>query len=120
MRKQGKGGAARKSSPYLDRRGLKVGDRVRILGIPSNLKDPNYDLKDAERRDMRTAELFRFCVGRVFTIQDFGRYGHAELEVGNSHAVRKNFGKFQTLWIEPDLLKRVAHRLLKTRSKRTS
>jgi hypothetical protein len=98
---------------------LKAGDRVRILGIPDNLKDPNYDLKDPERREMRSAELFRFCVGRVFTIQDFDRYGFAELEVGNSPAVRETFGKYQTIWIEPELLKRVARRLLKARSKKT-
>jgi hypothetical protein len=96
-----------------------VGDRVRIIGIPNNLKDPSYDQKDADRREMRTAELFRFCVGRVFTVQDFGRYGHAELEVGNSPAVRKKFGKFQTIWIEPELMKRVAHRRLKAASKKT-
>lgn len=96
-----------------------MGDRVRIIGIPDSLKDPNYDLKNLERREMRTAELFRFCVGRVFTIQDFGRYGHAELEVGNNAAVRQKFGKFQSIWIEPGLLKRVAHPLPKGAAKRT-
>ena len=32
-----------------------------------SLKDPNYDLRDGKARTMRAAELFRFCVTRVFT-----------------------------------------------------
>ena len=88
------------------RLGLEIGDRVRITDISSDLKDPSYDLKDAEHREMRTAELFRFCLGRVFTIYGFGRYGHVELEVSKSPVVRKKFG-LNTIWIEPEFLKPV-------------
>ena len=81
--------------------GLEIGDRVRIIDIPSDLKDPNYDLKGAERREWRTAELFRFCLGREFTVQEFGKYGTVELEAGANRAVRKKFGWSHTIWLEP-------------------
>jgi hypothetical protein len=97
---------ARKNRLMRRRLGLEVGDRVRITDISPDLKDPDYDLKDAEHREMRTAELFRICLGRVFTICGFGRYGHVELEVSRSPAVRKRFG-MSTIWMEPEFLKRV-------------
>jgi hypothetical protein len=103
--------------PTLRPLGLEIGDGVRITDIPSHLKDPKYDLVDAERREMRTAELFRFCLGRVFTIYGFGRHGHVELEVSKSPPVRKKFG-LSTIWIEPEFVKRV--RKSKRRSKAVS
>ena len=96
-------GAARKGSSS---RKLKIGDRIRIIDIPSGFKDPNYDLKDAEHREMRTAELFRFCLGREFVIQEFDQYGHAELSVDENRTVRKKFG-LNTIWIEPKFLERI-------------
>jgi len=54
---------------------------------------------------MRTAELFRFCLGREFTVQHFGRCGTIELDAGANRAVRKEFGKHQTIWMEPAHLK---------------
>jgi hypothetical protein len=100
---------ARKNRLTRRRLGLEIGDRVRIIDIPADLKDPSYDLKDNERREMRTAELFRFCLGRVFTVYGFGRYGYIELDVSKSLAVRKEFG-LNTIWIEPEFLKRVRRR----------
>ncbi len=85
--------------------GLEIGDRIRILDIPPHLKDPSYDLKDDDHREMRTAELFRFCLGREFTVQDFGRYGTVELDAGANREVRREFGKYQTIWLEPGQLK---------------
>jgi hypothetical protein len=97
------GAAGRGSSP----RKLKIGDRVRIIDIPSGFKDPNYDRKDADAPwKMRTAELFRFCVGREFAIQAFNQYGYAELSVDKDRSVRKKFG-LNTIWIEPEFLARV-------------
>jgi len=96
-------GAARKSSSY---RKLKIGDCVRVVDIPSGFKDPNYDLKDAEHREMRTAEIFRFCLGREFAIQAFNRYGYAELSVDKDPSVRKKFG-LNSIWLEPEFLARV-------------
>ena len=97
---------ARKNRLTRRRLGLEIGDRVQITDISPELKDPNYDLGDAERREMRTAELFRFCLGRVFTIYGFGRHGFVELEVSKSPVVRKKFG-LNTIWMEPEFLKRV-------------
>ena len=96
---------ARKNRLARRRIGLEIGDRIRILDIPPYLKNPSYDLKDADHREMRTAELFRFCLGREFTVQDFGRYGTVELDAGANRAVRKEFGKYQTIWLEPEQLK---------------
>jgi len=87
---------------------LEIGDRIRIIDVPSHLKDPNYDANvKPELRDMRTAELFRFCLGREFTVQDFGRYGFVELNAGANREVRKRFGKYHTIWMEPEFLKLV-------------
>ena len=106
--KAAKSGAARKSSPTYLRSNFKMRDRVRILDIPEDLKDPNYDLKhDTEEHKFQTGELFRFCLGRVFTVYGFGRYGHVELQVHRSPAVRKK-GFSGTIWIEPEFLKRVS------------
>lgn len=90
--------------PDKKRPGFAVGDRVRIIDIAPELKDPKYDRKV---RGMQTAELFRFCLGRVFTICGFDQYGHAELHVSRSQAVRKKFGKFHWIWSEPEFLKKV-------------
>ena len=98
---------ARKNRLIRRRLGLEIGDRVRIIDISSDLKDPSYDLKDADHREMRTAELFRFCLNREFTVRGFGRYGTVMLEAGANRAVRKEFGKYQTIWLEPAHLKRI-------------
>jgi len=100
--------AARKGGPVRWQQSFKIGDRVQIVDIPEDLKDPAYDSKDSDRREMRTAELFRFCLGRMFPVEGFGQYGHVELEVGKNRAVSKRFGRWQTIWMEPEFLKRVA------------
>jgi len=96
-------GAARKGGSS---RKLEIGDRVRVVDIPSGFKDQNYDLKDDEHWKLRTAELFRFCLDREFAIQAFDKYGHAELSVDKDRTVRRKFG-LNTIWIEPKFLARV-------------
>jgi hypothetical protein len=86
---------------------FKVRDRVRIVDIAEYLKDPNYDLKDAGYREMRTAELFRFCIGREFTIKEFDEYGHAEIDASANRSVRKEFGTYHSIWSEPEFLELV-------------
>jgi hypothetical protein len=108
---------ARKNRLTRRRLGLEVGDRIRIIDIPPDFKDPNYDLKGAEHREMRTAELFRFSLGRQFTVQNFGRYGTVELDAGANREVRKEFGKYQTIWLEPGQLK-VVRKKRKTQPRR--
>lgn len=103
-RKRAKGGAAPKSSPAYLNSDFKVGDRVLVIDIPEDTKDPKADLKSPEAREMRTAELFRFCLGKTFTVYGFGRYGHVELRAGQNREVRKKFGWSETIWIEPEFL----------------
>ena len=111
--KRARAGAARKSSPANHNSDFKVGDRVLVIDIPEDTKDPRADLKSAKAREMRTAELFRFCLGKTFTVYGFGRYGHVELRVGQNRDVRKKFGRSHAIWIEPEFLKRVGHQRLK-------
>jgi hypothetical protein len=119
-RKRGKNGAARKSSPTYLESDFKVGDRVLVIDIPEDTKNPKADLKSPEAREMRTAALFRFCLGKTFTVYGFGRYGHVELRAGQNREVRKKFGWSHTVWIEPEFLKRVGHQRLKARVKRNA
>jgi len=116
-RKRAKGGAARKSSPAYLKSEFKIGDRVRVIDVPEDTKDPKADLVSSEAREMRTAELFRFCFGRTFTVYGFGRFGHVELRVGQNRAVRKKFGWSHAIWIEPEFLKRVSRQRLKALNK---
>jgi hypothetical protein len=107
MPRKAKIGAVRKGQPRRLRRKFQIGDRARFVDIPESMKDPSYDTKSDDHHEMRTAELFRFCAGRVFTVYGFDRYGNVELHVGNSPAVRRKFGKWHTIWSEPEFLKRV-------------
>lgn len=52
---------------------------------------------------MRTGELFRFCVGRKFTIEAFGPYGHIEFRVDQDPEVKKKFG-LNSIWVEPQFV----------------
>jgi hypothetical protein len=99
--------AARTSSPSLHSPALKIGDRVQIIDISEYLKDPNYDFKDEGYQEMRTAELFRFCIGREFTIRGFDKYGHVEIDASANRSVKKEFGKYHTIWSEPEFVKLV-------------
>jgi hypothetical protein len=80
-----------------------MGDRVRIVDIPNDLKSPSY--KDDP--DMRTGELFRFCIGRTLTIRGFDRYGYIELEVDDDPAVKKKFG-LNWIWVEPKFIELIS------------
>ena len=115
-----KGRTARKGSPSQVQRKLKVGDRVRIVDISEPLKDESYDSRHAEHGSMRTAELFRFCVGREFTIQGFDRWGQVEIRADEDVAVRRKFGKWHFIYSEPEFLKRIGRQRLKARSKKKS
>jgi hypothetical protein len=105
MPKKYKRGAVSRRQPPRVRHSFKVGDRVLIVDISADMKQPSYDLKDDEHKEMRTPELFRFCVGREFVIQGFDRYGHLELHVGDDREVQRKFGPHHTIWVEPEFLK---------------
>ena len=84
---------------------FRVGDRVQIVDIPSDLKDPRK--KD---NALRTGHLFRFCLGRKFRIEGFDRHGFPELQVSGDPQVAKSFGKFHSIWIDPRSLKLLRQR----------
>ena len=108
MPKKHSAGAVHKDSPGLRHR-FRIGDRVRIVDISADLKDLEYDRKhDPKSEGMRTAELFRFCMGRVFTVCGFDSYAHVELRVSNSPVVRKRFGRWHSIWCEPEFLSLVS------------
>jgi hypothetical protein len=109
MLKKARAGAVRKGSPDLHHR-FRIGDRVQIIDISADLKDPEYDRKHDPEKQMRTAELFRFCLGRVFTVYGLDRHGHVELRVSNSPLVRRRFGNWHWIWSEPEFLKWVSRR----------
>jgi hypothetical protein len=64
---------------------------------------------------MRTGELFRFCVGKKFTVRGFNRYGYIELQVDDDPAVKRKFG-LNWIWIEPQFLELVTKAGKVTRS----
>ena len=94
--------AVRKGGPYDVRHDFRTEDRVRVCDCPLEFKDPGY----RDEPELRTAELFRFCMGRKFVIRGFGRYGHIELQVDDDPAVEKKFG-LNSIWIEPTFLRLV-------------
>jgi hypothetical protein len=95
-----KSGAARKGSPYELRHDFRVGDKILVVYVPSNLKNITSPRDD----DMRTADLSHSCVGRRFLIRSFGRYGHIELHPGDDKTIREQYGRFHSIWIEPEHL----------------
>lgn len=75
---------------------IKVGDTVRLVRIiePREITDTD--------NEMRTTELFRFCVGREFTVYGFDEYGHVELRPSEDADIEREFGSLHTIWIEPE------------------
>ncbi len=76
---------------------MKIGDIVKLIGIPSNLKD------DAE---LETRLLFEECLGRSFSIVDpkpvAGLSGQlVQLDVGH---VLKKPDYTDSIWVEPEYL----------------
>ncbi len=70
----------------------KVGDRVRITAIPPDV--PQYMPEE-------TREVFRRCLGKVFTVRDIDQHGRLELWVKNGRD-RKRIGRADIIWIEPE------------------
>jgi len=76
-----------------DKSRLKIGDRVRVTGVPPDLPGPHGD-------DLHTQEIFERCVGRVFPVT--GLQGERlELRVG---AVVGATASAHKIWIEPDFV----------------
>ena len=72
------------------RRKFKIGDKVKVIGYRPGVYPPG--VKD----ELGTEKLFRYMVGRIYTVKGFDKYGDVKLEP-------RRFK--DTVWIEPDLLK---------------
>ena len=73
---------------------MKVGSKVRVLGIPEGLED--YP-------DLPTKSTFERCIGREFVISGFNDAGMAELGI---HSVTGKVG--EKIWIEPKFLELIS------------
>jgi hypothetical protein len=76
---------------------MKVGDRVKLIEIPPNLRD---------EEDLPTRTLFEKCLGRTFRVEDLETveglpYQLAKLNVG--HVLGEPEYK-HTIWVEPEYL----------------
>src|SRR5437868_4228736 len=83
---------------------IKLGDLVRVI----NISEKDKDLTIRDDPEMRTHELFRFCLGRDFKVWGFDEYGHIELHVDEDPAVRRKFGAHHHVWMELHEVKLVA------------
>ena len=75
---------------------MKVGDKVRVIGIPEGLAD----------NDMQTKLVFELCLGRIFPIENLKQveglpYKLAELFVGE---VVGEADYMHSIWVEPEFL----------------
>ena len=73
---------------------MKVGSRVRMIGIPDGLED--YP-------DFPTKSTFMKCIGREFVIAGFNEVGMAEIGI---ESVNGSVG--EKIWIEPQFLELVS------------
>jgi hypothetical protein len=69
---------------------MKVGSKVRVIGIPDGLED--YP-------DFPTKSTFLKCVGREFIVAGFNEVGMAEIKI---ESVTGRVG--EKIWIEPKFL----------------
>ncbi len=68
------------------------GDRVRMTAIPP---DVLQDMPD------ETREVFRRCLGKVFTMRDIDEHGHLELWVKDGRDRKRVVGA-DIIWVEPE------------------
>ncbi len=76
---------------------MKAGDRVKLIGIPPNLRDED---------DMQTLTLFQKCLGQSFVVAEMEAveglpYQLAKLHVG--HILGKETWE-DVIWVEPEYL----------------
>jgi hypothetical protein len=71
------------------KRQFRVGDKVKVIGMPK--LSISQELED----ELGTERLFKRMVGKAYSVQGFGEYGHVEF-----HLKRLNH-----VWIEPEFLK---------------
>lgn len=74
---------------------MKLGSKVRVIGISEGLEDPP---------DLPTKFTFAKCVGREFVVTGFNDVGWVELDVSS---VNGSVG--ETIWIEPKFLELISN-----------
>jgi hypothetical protein len=74
---------------------MKVGSKVRVIGIPDGIEDYS---------DFPSKSTFTKCVGREFVIAGFNEVGMAELDISS---VNGSVG--ETIWIEPEFLELISN-----------
>jgi hypothetical protein len=75
-------------------RKFKVGDFVKIVKIPSALKDSAH---------IDTPGVFQRVVGKTFRVEGFNALGHLELVVAEHHPSSDTY-ESDTIWIEPQFV----------------
>jgi hypothetical protein len=75
---------------------MKVGDKVRVIGIPEGLPD----------NDIQTKQIFELCLGRIFPIEDLKQVEDlpcelVELLVGE---VVGEADYMHSIWVESEFL----------------
>ena len=73
---------------------MKIGEKVRLVGIPDGLED--YP-------DFPTKSTFEKCIGRDFVIAGFNDIGMAEIGI---ESVTGSVG--ETIWVEPHFLELIS------------
>ena len=73
---------------------MKIGDKVRLVGVPDGLED--YP-------DFPTKSTFQECIGREFVIAGFNDIGMAEIGI---ESVTGSVG--ETIWVEPHFLELIS------------
>lgn len=76
------------------------GDRVRMTAIPP----------DIVRMPQETRDVFRHCLGKVFTVREINQHGHLELWVKDGRD-RKRIVGADIIWVEPEYVEVVERAL---------
>jgi len=71
------------------KRRFQAGDKVKVVGMSAVRYPPG--VKD----ELGTEKLFKYMLGKVYTVRGFDRYGNVELQPTRLDAV----------WVEPEFLK---------------
>lgn len=75
---------------------MKLGEMVRVVGLPGDLEDNELDTK----------RIFELCLGKVFPIAGFDK-GFVELHVGE---VVGEPAYIHMIWIAPEFLESVENK----------
>ena len=76
---------------------MRVGDRVKLIGIPAGLKDDE---------DLQTRSLFERCLGGTFVVggvETVEGLPHQLVQLDVGHVVGRAW-YLETIWVEPEYL----------------